>query len=957
MDYICNSVFNGLYEYTLDRKHLSYGYPDIYTETWRWQMVILFLCYTQEIATETLQYSVMEEAEAGTLIGNVAKDLNIPLGAVFERKMQLRSTGSGQYFAVDHQSGNLTLVKTIDRENVCGSSLHCVLAVEIVLENPLELHRLEFEILDINDNSPTFSTSEQVIQITEFLAYPGARVLLEEAYDLDPGVNGVRQYNLSASSYFSLSIKSYKVGQPTPELVIEKALDREEKGSHHLILTALDGGSPPKSGISQITIIILDFNDNAPVFIQGSYKIKLPENVPLNTVVVHLNATDLDEGLNAEVEYAFDSRTPVSHRQLFSINTVTGVISTNAMLDFESVKYYQLTIKAKDQGTPQMEGSCLLQVEIEDVNDNLPEILLTSLLGQIPEDTNVGTTIGLFSVSDMDSGNNGEVKVFMSPNLPFKIKSFLDHYVVIVDEPLDRENTAWYEIILTAVDMGSPALSSRTTIMVNISDTNDNPPLFLNQDLNTYIPENNEPGHLLYTMSAWDPDEGSNAMLTYSIVEKEHLGLPVSLLVSINPITGDIYAQCSFDYEHIHVLEIIIQVGDSGDPRLSSNTTVFVFIVDTNDNSPNLLYPKYTGDSTANLNLSKAVPLGFLVTKLSAVDSDSGDNAWLSYKFVESSNNFLFNLSTYSGEIRTVRTFLPTDESLQKLVLAISDNGKPSLSLTVTIFVALHSNSDNATPSNYNLFSANRTNITLYLIISLVIISLACFITFTLLVVKYFKKELYLCRHPCCFLRQSNSEHCPQTFQPTLGFNMNGTLKYMEIRLDPTNPKSQCYRTYFSHSDNIGLTLLKPLTFSPVKDLDSNAESLGMTSIRDPSEQSQPNADWQFTQGQRPGPSGTQQPAEESGVWPNNQFETERLQAMILASANEAAEGSSGVGGSGTMGLSTRYGPQFTLQHVPDYRQNIYIPGTTTTLTNAAGKRDNKAPSGNKKKSGKKEKK
>ncbi|XP_053321593.1 protocadherin gamma-A3-like isoform X22 [Spea bombifrons] len=125
-------------------------------------------------------------------------------------------------------------------------------------------------------------------------------------------------------------------------------------------------------------------------------------------------------------------------------------------------------------------------------------------------------------------------------------------------------------------------------------------------------------------------------------------------------------------------------------------------------------------------------------------------------------------------------------------------------------------------------------------------------------------------------------------------------------------------------------------------------------------QQAQPNTDWRFSQAQRPGPSGAQ-PTEEAGVWPNNQFETERLQAMILASANEAAEGSSALGGgTGTMGLSARYGPQFTLQHVPDYRQNIYIPGTTSTLTNAAGKRDGKAaaPSGgNKKKSGKKDKK
>uniref|UniRef100_UPI001658E0CF protocadherin gamma-A6-like n=1 Tax=Halichoerus grypus TaxID=9711 RepID=UPI001658E0CF len=103
------------------------------------------------------------------------------------------------------------------------------------------------------------------------------------------------------------------------------------------------------------------------------------------------------------------------------------------------------------------------------------------------------------------------------------------------------------------------------------------------------------------------------------------------------------------------------------------------------------------------------------------------------------------------------------------------------------------------------------------------------------------------------------------------------------------------------------------------------------------------------------------QNGDETGTWPNNQFDTEMLQAMILASASEAADGSSTLGGgAGTMGLSARYGPQFTLQHVPDYRQNVYIPGSNATLTSAAGKRDGKAPAGgngNKKKSGKKEKK
>ncbi|XP_073212256.1 protocadherin gamma-B6-like isoform X40 [Lepidochelys kempii] len=125
-------------------------------------------------------------------------------------------------------------------------------------------------------------------------------------------------------------------------------------------------------------------------------------------------------------------------------------------------------------------------------------------------------------------------------------------------------------------------------------------------------------------------------------------------------------------------------------------------------------------------------------------------------------------------------------------------------------------------------------------------------------------------------------------------------------------------------------------------------------------EQAQPNPDWRFSQAQRPGTSGSQN-GEEGGAWPNNQFDTEMLQAMILASANEAADGNSTLGGgAGTMGLSTRYGPQFTLQHVPDYRQNVYIPGSTATLSNSSGKRDGKSSGssgGNKKKSGKKEKK
>ncbi|KAG8579350.1 hypothetical protein GDO81_010834 [Engystomops pustulosus] len=455
----------------------------ISTRVWKWQVIVLFISCNNIGSGENLQYSVWEEADLGTLVGNITEDLGLPKAIMSERKIRLRSSGGGQYFAVDQQTGAFFVNRTIDRENVCGSSLHCLMTVEVVLEKPLELHRVEVEILDINDNSPMFSNPEQVIKITEIFAHPGARVPLEEALDPDSGINGVRQYSLSPQLYFSLSIRSPNDGAPSPELVIEKALDREEKADYHLILKAFDGGEPPRSGTSKIVILIIDFNDNAPIFQHSFYNINVPENVPVNTSIIQINASDLDEGFNAEIEYFLDGRTPVFVRQLFSIDPETGIIRTNGILDFESSDSYEITVRAKDKGIPQMEGSCVVQIAVVDVNDHVPEIVLTSLLGEIPEDTVVGTTIGLFSVLDMDSENNGEVQLVLSPDGPFQIKSFKDHHALIVNNLLDRENVSLHELVLTAKDMGSPSLSSQVTITVNILDVNDNPPLFLNQDL------------------------------------------------------------------------------------------------------------------------------------------------------------------------------------------------------------------------------------------------------------------------------------------------------------------------------------------------------------------------------------------------------------------------------------------------------------------------------------------
>ncbi|KAM8971902.1 protocadherin gamma-C5 [Pelodytes ibericus] len=904
-------------------------------ETWRWQVLCFFFLSRWGWGSGQLHYSVVEESEIGTLVGNVARDLGLQIRDISKRRLRMGSEESQKYFSVNWENGALTVNGIIDRESLCGSSSTCMVPMEIVIENPLELHHLVIEVKDINDNSPIFSTTERTIRITELLANPGTRFHLESAHDQDVGSNGIQQYRLNPNPYFSLSVKSRKDGTLVPELVLEKALDREELGEHHFILTAVDGGDPPRSGTSQINVIVLDFNDNAPTFDKGSFKIHVFENSPLNTVLLQLNATDLDEGPNGEIEYSFEDHTPDSVKRLFSLNPKSGIISISGTIDYEESSSFEIYIRARDKGVPEMEGRCTIQVEVEDVNDNPPEIMITSLTKNVPEDTAVGTVIGLFSVKDRDSGKNGEVNLGLPPSLPFKFKSLGDHYSLITDHILDREKTSQYVIELSASDMGTPPLYTQQTIILNISDVNDNPPMFSQASLSVNVEENNEPGKLLAEVSASDPDEGKNSDLIYSIVENPGKGPAVSSFVHINAQNGNIYAQRSFDFENVQVLQVPVRVEDSGSPKMFSNTTVYIFILDTNDNAPTILYPKHAKDSTAQEKIPKSAKSGYLLTKVTAVDLDSGHNALLTYSIVEATDLSLFHISSQTGEIRMVRDLQETETSDQNLVILVRDQGEPPLSSTVTITVSVEDGAiqENMQSTDFFQGPATSPDITLYLIISLVAISSVSFITFVILLAKCLKKEPGGTRW-CCKDGQEPS-HYTEQYKPTLHLNTDGTLKYMEVRMGPSEVhQGQCYKSCLSTmSDKNDFTFMRPLNFPQLKSMVSETEVL-FPSLNEHRQQAQPNTEWRFSQAQRPGPSSAQ-PTEEAGVWPNNQFETERLQAMILASANEAAEGTSGLGGgTGTMGLSARYGPQFTLQHVPDYRQNVYIPGSTLTPNN-----------------------
>ncbi|MEJ1280139.1 protocadherin gamma subfamily C 4 [Cricetulus griseus] len=855
----------------------------------------------------------------------------------------------------------------IDRESLCGASSSCLLPVQVVTEHPLELIRVEVEVLDLNDNSPSFATPEREMRISESAA-PGARFPLDSAQDPDVGTNTVSFYTLTPNSHFSLNVKTLKDGKLFPELVLEQQLDREAQARHQLVLTAMDGGTPARSGTSLISVIVLDINDNAPAFQSSVLRVGLPENTPPGTLLLRLNATDPDEGTNGQLDYSFGDHTSEAVKNLFGLDPSSGAIHVLGPVDFEESNFYEIHARARDQGQPAMEGHCVIQVDVGDANDNPPEVLLASLVNPVLESTPVGTVVGLFNVRDRDSGRNGEVNLDISPDLPFQIKPSENHYSLLTSQPLDREATPHYIIDLLASDAGSPPLHTHLTIRLNISDANDNAPHFTHQLYTAYIPENRPPGSLLCTVAASDPDMGDNARLAYSIVGSQIQGAPASSFVYVNPEDGRVFAQRTFDYELLQMLQIVVGVRDSGSPPLHANTSLHVFVLDQNDNAPTVLHPRPGRELSAPQRLPRSAPPGSLVTKVTAVDADAGHNAWLSYSLLpQSTAPGLFLVSAHTGEVRTARALLEEDSDTQQVVVLVRDNGDPSLSSTATVLLVLEDEDAEEMPKSNDFLTRppERSDLTLYLIVALAAVSLLSLVTFTFMSAKCLKGHEDGDRGggQCCRGQDSPSREFYKQSSPNLQVSSDGTLKYMEVTLRPTDSQSHCYRTCFSPaSDGSDFTFLRPLSVQQPSALALEAEALRSCSstLRERSQQAPPNTDWRFSQAQRPGTSGSQN-GDETGTWPNNQFDTEMLQAMILASASEAADGSSTLGGgAGTMGLSARYGPQFTLQHVPDYRQNVYIPGSNATLTNAAGKRDGKAPAGgngNKKKSGKKEKK
>ncbi|XP_019739445.1 protocadherin gamma-A5-like [Hippocampus comes] len=514
------------------------------------QQVLLFVMvlYFPSVVGQ-VSYSIPEEMEKGSLVSNVAQDLGLDLKRLKSGRARIHSGDNAEYLELDKERGLLLVKERIDRETLCGETTLCALHLQMILENPMELFRITIEITDINDNEPSFESISKRFEISE-LAIIGSKFVLEKAIDADIGTNGLQSYSLSPTNNFQLKLESQANGDKKVEMILQKALDREQQEKLSLLLTAFDGGQPRRSGTMQI--------------ISGKARIHTGDRADYVQLDKEKGVLVIKEKIDREA--------------------ICGQTTPCAL-------HFQIALEQPIEILP-------VTVEVTDMNDNDPVFEKEGRVLEISESAVVGSKFMLEKAVDPDIGSSYEA----------------------------------------------------------------------------YVVENNTPGLSVLMLKASDADWNQNARLSYILEDSSVNGVPVSSYVSVSADSGVIHAVRSFDYEQLKEFNFRVRAQDGGSPPLSSNVSVRILIQDQNDNAPQVLYPVQTGGSLLAEMVPRSADVGYLVTKLVAVDVDSGQNAWLSYKVHKATDRALFEVGLHNGEIRTVRQVTDKDAVKQKMTVVVEDN-------------------------------------------------------------------------------------------------------------------------------------------------------------------------------------------------------------------------------------------------------------------------------------------
>ncbi|XP_034267188.1 protocadherin-7 isoform X4 [Pantherophis guttatus] len=713
-------------------------------------------------AKQVLRYRLAEEGPADIRIGNVASDLGIVTGSG-EVTFSLESGSeylkidnmTGELSTTERRIDRekLPQCQMIFDEN------ECFLDFEVSVIGPsqswVDLFEGRVIILDINDNTPTFPSPVLTLTVEENRPV-GTLYLLPTATDRDFGRNGIDRYELlqepggeagrrgaggapaaasatdgalypvggkrrqetdgqARSSVFELQVADTPDGEKQPQLIVKGALDREQRDSYELSLRVRDGGEPARSSQAILRVLITDVNDNSPRFEKSVYEADLAENSSPGTPILQLRAADADAGVNGQIEYVFGAATE-SVRRLLRLDEASGWLSVLHRIDREEVSQLRFTVMARDRGQPPKNDKATVVLTIRDENDNVPTIDIRKI-GRIPlrdgvatvaEDVLVDTPIALVQVSDRDEGENGVVTCTVVGDVPFQLKPASEgegepqnkrKYFLHTSAPLDYEALRDYNVVIVAVDSGSPSLSSNNSLLVRVADTNDNPPIFSQPVLEVPFPENNAPGERVATVLATDADSGKNAELAYSLEPSPLAAETPAGLFTIDPDSGDVRVQAVLDREQRDAYEFQVTARDKGLPSLQGSALVVVRVADRNDNEPRFMQDVFTFYVKENLQPNS--PVGMVTV----MDADKGRNAQLTLAIQPGAQESgtgavgdpgIFSIENDTGTIYSTVSFDRELQTTYTFRVKAVDGGEPALSATATVSLFVMDENDNA---------------------------------------------------------------------------------------------------------------------------------------------------------------------------------------------------------------------------------------------------------------------
>ena len=653
-------------------------------------------------------FNLIENSSIGSTVG-VLQASDSDIGTNAQLTFSSMDT-DGSHFSLHSTTGILVTSASFDRENKDRYVFR--VTVRDGGTSPLTAtSSVTVSITDDNDNTPVFNQASYTVSTTENNPI-GTSILSVTVTDGDIGINSEIILSIDTSGDGATADSFISVDSVTSVLSVKQPFDRESHESFNFTLVATDQGNPARSSFVTITVLVLDVNDNSPVFSLSSYSLNVSEAASTNSIIYSMSASDSDDGTNGVVSFSIQSfiRGDNTH---FTLNPFDGAMQTASSLDRETENLYKMVVIASDGGSTPRSSTTTVTITITDYNDNTPTFSQASYSISTTENQPIGTSILQVTVTDDDIGLNSDIILSIDTLSVAGIRA--DTFISVdsstsilsVKQPIDRESDPSFNFTLVAADQGNPAKSSSVEVYVGIVDQNDNSPSFQFSSYSMSVSETFPIGSILGIVFASDPDEGSNGNVevhvqSFTPSDKVHLRLDSS--------NGTLTSNATLDRETTDMYEMVVVASDGGSVPRSSTTTVTVSITDINDNIPTFSRASYLISTTENQ------PIGTSILQVTVTDDDIGLNS-----------DIILSIDTSSVDGIRADTFISVDSSTSILsvkqpidresdpsfnfTLVAADQGNPAKSSFVEVYVGIIDQNDNSPSFQFSSYSMSVSEI------------------------------------------------------------------------------------------------------------------------------------------------------------------------------------------------------------------------------------------------------